>query len=885
MKKLLISATIVLTLFSCNTVKNNKNTITPENLTCETESHATGIDNLQPVFGWQLASTENNVMQIAYQVIVASSEDLLTPEKADMWNSKKVNSSQSQYVTYSGKPLESASRYFFAVQTFDSIGNESGFSKPNYFETGILKDTDWKANWIQAPKPLNKAVSVIFRNSISISKKIQRAQAFASATGAYNLFINGKRAGNQQLAPDWTDFSKCIQYQSIDVTDLLQNGENAIGSIAGKFWNKDEDYPLQFFMQLKVEYTDGTNEWFITNNAWKCHPSPITECGFGLGETYNSKLEVSGWNNIGFHDAGWELTNISPSKHKLVSQQVQPVVAKGEIKAKNIYKSDEGAYILDMGETLSGWVKINATVSKGATIKLKYLSTYNFKDKKIGKIVATDKYITATTTIDWEPEFAYHTFRFVEVTGLNASPDSNTVIAKVAYPDVANTGNFECSNNLINTIYMNMVRTGRNNMVSILTGMPDASLNIGSPVSVQAYANMALYTFDLRKGFVKYMNDLKLAQKNDGRINFNTSETGSNSAGWPDVIVQLPWKTYIATGDKRILTNNYESIKAWHNSRERESDAMAPPYMYNKEGNGDIYSLENTSTTQIGSTYYYYSSTTLSQIAAAIGNTDDETVYMELAGFTKDQFNQSFLTYRKARYWAETQTAHVLPMAVGLTPLSYNQRIADFIAKDIKKNDTHLTTGALATQFVLPLLSQNNYHELAYKLMAQTSKPSWGYMTEKGSSTIWGSWDGVEESAPYQLALASAGEWLYSNLVGIRPDSKFPGYKHSIIDPNPAGDLKWAKASLQTAYGLLSAKWEKQNNKLIVDVTIPTNTWSTLTLPVANTKTARIELNGEEIIMNGKATENCPKYIKFKGFDSNMTVIEVGSGTYTFAVE
>jgi len=871
---------MAIALVSCNTITNNCNNA-PINLTCELESNPLAIDNSNPAFGWQTTTNEKKYIQSAYQVILASNPDSLSIEKADMWNSGKVVSSQSQYIIYGGKPLQSAKRYYYSVQTFDTTGKASGLSKPAVFETGIIKNTEWKAQWIKAPKNLNTLASVLFRNEINISKKIQQARVYASGLGAYTIYINGQRLGNQYLAPNWTVFGKRVQYQTYDASSLLQQGKNAIGSVVTRFWAPN----LEFIFQLKVEYTDGSTEWFYTDNNWKVNKSAITDCSYDGGEKYNATLEMKDWNTINFKASDWQNVECEKNNKNLVSQQLQPIIVKSEIKPKAILKTKEGKIVFDFGETLPGWVKIISKGTKGKSIQIKYFSTFNSNEKPSGKLVATDEYIPSSENIEWEPEFAYHTFRFAEVTGLAVEPDSNSIIARVAYPDVQTIGQFKCSNELLNKIYEATVRTGRNNLVSTLTGMPDAKSAKGSPVSTQAYSSMALYSFDMGKAFAKYMNDLKDMQSNNGSIHFPSGEANTNSAGWPDVFIQLPWKTFAATGDKRLLTKNYEAMKAWLDARQRESDAMSPPYMYNKEGNGDLYSLVKTSTPQIASTYYFYASSTLSQIAAAIGNPDDETVYMELAGFTKDQFNQSFLTYRTARYWNETQTAHVLPLAVGLTPLSHTQRVTDFIANDIKKNNIHPTTGILATQFLLPLLSENNYHELAYQLLTQTSKPSWGYMIEKGSSTIWGSWDGVEEAAPYQLALASAGEWLYSYLLGIRPDPKSPGYKHSIIDPNPAGDLKWVEGSLQTAYGLLRVKWEKLDNGLNVSVSIPASTSSTLTLPVANYKTTKITMNGVEIVFEGKATKQCPRNIKFNGFDANMAVIDVESGDYDIKIE
>ncbi len=863
----------------------------PINLRCQEDENPINIDNPNPAFSWQFSDSIIGYMQNAYQIIVASNDKLLSDKEADCWNSGKVNSNQSQFVLYAGKSLEPTKKYYWAVQVWDSTGKPSGFSRLAWFETGLLDAKNWKAQWIKAPGTLSKFASVLFRKEFKVDKEIKSARIYATGLGAYDIYINGQKAGKQRLAPGWTIFSKRIQYQVYDVTSMLHEGINAIGAVVGDFWNGSEDLKtnsdLRFIAQLKIENIDGSEDWIYSDKDWKVHSSPVIDCSYDGGEKYDARLDLLNWNNSGFHEKGWVNVLTEKNTNSLVIQELQPIVVEQEIKPVKLFKLEDGQFVADMGETLPGWVKIKVKCNTGRIIKLQYLATFNSKESKTGKIVATDEYCCkGSETEEWEPEFAYHIFRFVKISGLPYRPDSNTLVARIAYPDVKDIGKFNCSNELINSIYKNIKRSGRNNLVSMLTGLPDYDSRLGSPVSVHAFASTALYLFNMNKAFNKYILDLRDMQISSGRIQFlpgNGSE--ASSPGWSDVMAILPWKTYLATGDKRILTNNYNAINAWHNCQVRESDAASPPYMHNRGGKGDLYSLDSTKVEPLGSCYYFYTTSILSNIADALGKPDDATSFMELTGFTKDQFSQSYLTYRIARYWSMSQTAHVLPLAVGLTPLSHTRRVADFIASDIKKKNIHPSTGILTTQFLLPLLTEYNHHNLAFQLISQTSKPSWGYMVERGSSTIWGSWDGNEDASKYQLALASAGEWLFAYLAGIRPDSKFPGYKHSIIDPEPVDNLKWAEASLLTMYGKWSVRWENQLHKLLVSVEIPANTWSTLMLPVKNIKTAKIIIGDKVIMEKGKSTKDCPSYIKFKGFNANMAVFDAGSGKYSFLVE
>lgn len=846
----------------------------PVNLKCENVTNPINIDIQNPVFGWQFSDSSYGVKQVGYQLIVAREKDLLEPEKADMWNSGKVMTNVSQYIKYAGKELKSASTYYWAVQLLDSLGNGLGFSEPAIFETGMLKTEDWKANLIKVP---SKSNSALVRNQFELTKKFSSARLYISGLGAYITYINGKRVGNDYLAPGWSVFEKHVPYQVYNVDSFLVSGKNVIGTILANVW-PDNKFGLVFISVLKISYEDGTTDWISTGNNWEYHESPVIACSFEEGERFDASKQIDGWDRVGSNKNGWQKVERSNLKLNFNSFLSQPVVVKKEIKPQNFYK-EKDAIICDFGETLPGWIKIKSS-GPSKKIVIKYLQTYDIKSKTEGKPEGKDEVINLDENKFWEPLFSYHTFRYVSITGISQETSKDEITAVVAYPDVAEIGNFSCSSKLINRINNMIVRSGRNNILTMLSGLPTDESKECSPVNTYVFASAALFNFNLKRSFENYITSLTDYQGKNGHFHLPSAKY----AGWGDVIVHLPWRTYVSTGDKRILENNIAKIKLWHDSQQRESDAMSPPYMHNVEGNGDLYSLAETTIPPFSSAYYFYSTSVLSNISEALGNQDDAIAYMELAGFTKDQFNQSYLTYKLAKYWSNTQTAHLLPLAVGLTPISHAQKVADFIAKDVIENGVHPTTGILTTQFLLPILSAYNHNDVVYRLITQTSKPSIGYMVNKGSSTIWNSWDG-NDAFNYQLAFASVGDWFYTNLAGINPDPKFPGYKHTIIDPNPVGDLKWVKASINTLYGLLLVKWEIVDNSMKINVRIPANTWSTLMLPVKDETKATVYFNDQIIIKDGKTTNNLPSHILLKGFDSKMVVLDIESGSYTFMVK
>ncbi len=880
MKNFIPVIIIITIVFSCNTHKNFENI--PVQLTCESDTNTMGIEIPNPAFGWQLSDTSNGVVQGAYQILVASNENLLDEQKADLWNSGKIVSGNSQFVFYSGKPLEPMKQYFWKVQVWDTTGKLSGYSKPSWFETGLM-NSKWKASWIKPSENLKENYSVLYRHEFSTNKKINKATVYASGVGSYVIYINGKRLRTEHLAPGYTVFDKQVLYQIYDATSYLNEAENAIGSIVSNFWNNLENSnlaaSLQFIMQMKIEYTDGSISWICTDKSWKSGISPVVKCDYDNGEIFNATLYSENWCKPKFNDKKWLPVSISKNKIKLTHSFLKPIEVMENISPLKILKKDGNIYLFDFGQEMCGWISLQEKFKKGTEIKIKYISENQINTIKD---FATDEFISDGKLSIWEPEFAYHKFRYVEISGLDSKPSEKTIIAKLAYPAINVTGQFSCSNKFLNKINEVIEHTGRNNLATMLTSLPETTSRTASPVNAQAYAAYALYHYKMGIAFEKYTNDLKDLQGKSGRLNLlQNNAKCTNSPGWGEVILVVPWKTYLFTGDRRVLEINYLAMKAWHSSQQHESDAQSPPYMHNVEGLGDLFALDSTSTKPIGSAYYYYASTLMNKITDAMGNPDDATSYMELAGFTKDQYNQSYLTYHTSRYWAKTETAHIIPMAVGLTPLSYVQKITRFIASDIHKRNDHSSTGVLSTQFLLPLLSENDENELAYKLISQTTKPSLGYEVKNGATEIWGSWDKNIDS-PYQLAFASEGEWLYAYLVGINPDAKYPGFKHNIIQPNPVKDLKWAEASINTEYGLLKVKWEKLAEVLTLSIIIPANTSSTILIPVENSKTADIIFNNFEIVKKGKKTSQCPSYIKFRGFNAKMAVFEVGSGKYKF---
>jgi alpha-L-rhamnosidase len=367
-------------------------------------------------------------------------------------------------------------------------------------------------------------------------------------------------------------------------------------------------------------------------------------------------------------------------------------------------------------------------------------------------------------------------------------------------------------------------------------------------------------------------------------MNPNAFDQGDAGPGWADALVILPWRLYQFTGDKRLILENYPFMVAWHRSLVR----ISKDNLLEQGGFGDWVSVVKTPEQPIGSAYYYYSTHLLARMAEAIGKTEDAQKYTQMAQRIAQAFNQQHLDTATKNYWAGTQTANLLPLAFGITPPQEVEQVVQNIVSDVQKRNTHVTTGFLGTQYILPMLSKYGHHELAYQLATQRTAPSWGYMVDQGATTIWELWnsdtEGPDMNSRNHYAYGTVGEWFYRYLGGIQSDDQRPGFRHILLAPQPAGDLSWAEISFESGYGLIKTRWDRQGNGLQLQVSIPANTTATLHLPTLNNATIRIRENGK-VIRTNKPMRKPVNGLQFLQLEKDAALFTLGSGEYSFVVE
>ena len=741
--------------------------------------------------------------------------------------------------------------------------------------------------------------SMLMRKEFRLARKVARARISVCGLGAYELRLNGQKVGNDVLDPGWTQFKKRLQFQTFDVTDRLRTGRNACGVILGNGWwhgriGGENGQPgrdsLRLILQLDVEYADGTTDRLVSDPSWRCHLSPITADDIYDGESYDATLAQPGWDAPGFADGDWQpaepldvpLTLLVPQ----AKDTIQPIQ---DLPAVNVTAPAKGVFIFDFGQNLTGWVRLSVTGQAGQKITLRHgeelnadgsLYTVNLRTAK-----ATDTYtLKGDGAETWEPHFTYHGFRYAEVTGWPGTPDKGALVARMictAAPQIANS---KYSDPLINQLQHNILWGQRGNMYDTPTDCPQRDERLGWTGDAAAFANTACHNVDMARFFTKWMRDIRDCQGEDGAIrDVNPSNAwGVAAPAWGDVCVIVPWQVYQHYGDRRIIEENFGCMAAWVGYMTKNS----PGYLYERDGYGDWIAPVGSPTRPLSAAYYYLDCNLLSQMAAAIGRPADRDKYADLAAKIKNAFNAKYLDRTTALYPGGTQTAQLLPLAFGLVPDDMVKPVVDALVRDIQKRNTHLSTGFLGTAFINPMLSEHGHHDLAWLLATQTTYPSWGYMATKGATTVWELWNsdtaGPGMNSRNHFCLGSVGEWFYDYLAGITATQ--PGFAETRIQPRPAGDLKWVRASLATPHGPVVCNWRREGEDLHLQAVIPANTKGRVLVPTLGKSGVKISEGQTLLVADGRALARVDG-VHFEGLEGDFAAFTVAAGRYDFTAQ
>lgn len=871
-------------------------------LICEYQVNPVGIDVLKPRLSWQISSPEENVLQTAYEIRVTDQ----TAKGKQIWTSGKVNSSNSVNVAYEGPALKSMQRVYWQVRISDNKGKVSAWSTPAYWEMGILEPESWTASWIEFQDESTETGSKpaqYFRKDFSSAKKVKSARVYVTSLGLYQLFLNGEKVSADLFTPGWTSYKNRLQYQTYDVTSMLQP-KNSIGAILGDGWYRGNlgwakagsyyGTKLALLAQLQINYTDGTSERIGTDQTWKVTNGPILASDIYNGETYDARKEMPGWANAGFDDGHWgKVAVLDHSMKILVAPQGAVVKAIEEIKPVKLITTPKNETVFDLGQNMVGWVRLKVQGKKGDRVTLKFAEVLtkegNFYTDNLRSAKCTDVYILKGEGDEiFEPHFTFHGFRFVRIEGLSAQPSLGQITGVVIHSDMKPTGSFSCSDPLINQLQHNIQWGQKGNFLDVPTDCPQRDERLGWTGDAQVFSMTAAFNYHVAPFYTKWMRDVAADQLPDGKVPHvipDVLKGGGGSTAWADVALVVPWTNYLVYGDQRILEVQYPGMKAWVEfMRSKAGD----DYLWTGGTHfGDWLAFATTRSDYPGATtekdliataYYAYSSELLGKIATIIGNKEDAKQYADLSGNIKKAFVREFVT-PAGRLVSHTQTAYSLALAFDLLPGDLIPKAAAYLAEDVKKMG-HLTTGFVGTPLLCKTLSAHGYDDLAFMLLNRKQYPSWLYPVTQGATTIWERWDGQKPDGSFQdvgmnsfnhYAYGAIGEWLYRHVAGLDLDPEAPGYRHILLAPHPGGGLSHANAEFQSIYGKVKSAWKLDGNDFVYEVTVPANTTATVTLPSA--KAEQVTLDAQAIPVALKES------LKQTGESVSLAI---GSGSYTF---
>ena len=884
-----------------------------DHLRVEHDENPLGLGTRTPRLSWWIHGDARGIVQAEYQVQVARTADDLTRGRNLVWDSKRVKSSESTLRPYDGPAVESRRRYYWRVRVWDSTNRESAWSTPSWWEMGLLDPSEWTAQWIEPDLQEDTSIpqpSPMLRRAFALKGTPRSARVYVTSHGLYELSLNGQRVGDDVLTPGWTSYATRLQYQTYDVSNLLRRGDNVIGALLGSGWYRGQigfrkhrnhyGDRLALLAQLDITYTDGTRETIASDAQWKAASSPIQTAEIYGGETYDARLEKTGWEAPGFDDKNWKAVRVAEHpKNTLIAPEGPPVRRIEEVTPVKILTSPSGQTVVDMGQNMVGWVRLTVEGPAGTTVTLRHAEVLdqkgNFYTENLRDAAQQVVYTLKGGGKEvFEPRFTFQGFRYVLVEGFPGTAALDNIKGVVVHSAIAPTSEFSTSHSLINQLQHNIRWGQKGNFVDVPTDCPQRDERLGWTGDAQAFSRTAAFNMNVAGFFTKWLKDVAADQLESGSVPHVVPDVltrpdrqEAGSAGWADAAVIIPWNMYLSYGDTRVLETQYPSMVKWvEYVRRRAGD----DYLWTEDFTfGDWLAFATTRSDYPGATtgkdliataFFAHSTDLLARTADVLGKTDDQAKYEALLDRIKAAFVKEFVT-PEGRVGENTQTAYVLALHFNLLPKELRPRAAERLAAEIRQRK-HLTTGFLGTPYLLHVLSDSGYLDLAYMLLERKEYPSWLYPVTKGATTIWERWDGIKADGSFQdagmnsfnhYAYGAVGEWMYRVMAGLEIDESMPGYKHIVFSPHPGGSFTDVTVSHETPYGKATSHWTKTAGGMELIVEAPANTTATVRIPDAKL---------ESVTEGGKPLQGLDGVTASRQAGDTV-VVDVGSGQYRFA--
>jgi alpha-L-rhamnosidase len=881
---------------------------------------------------------QRNTLQVAYQLKIATDSEELTLGEDLFWDSGKIESGQSINVAYDGPPLSAHTRYYWTVRTWDNYGNQSEYARLTWFETAFLTDEGWQADWIgdgrEAPEREEDMYDTIpaplFRKPFNVEQPVEKARLYISGLGYYEAELNGEKVGDQVLDPGWTNYGQRVLYSTYDVTDQVQEGENALGVALGNGWYNPLPLGLfrrfnlrkfltigqpKFIAELHLWHPNGSKSVVMSDESWVWDTGPLLENNVYLGETYDARQEQPGWSTPDFEANEWEpVTRVQPPGGKLIAQMAPPIRITKEIKPVAVTQPDSGVYVFDLGQNFAGWIRLTLNGEAGTTVKMHY-GELLFENGRVNGLTTVAGHIKEAWNLSGGPgapptayqedhytlrgggeetfqqRFGFQAFRYVEITGYSGKLTEESLVGLRLNSDLPDAGEFSCSNELFNQIQDVTEWTMLSNIFSIQSDCPGRE-KFGYGGDIVTAAEAYIHNYDMANFYRKAARDFQDDVRPNGGLPetapYNGIDTegfgaGSGPIGWQLAHPFVVQKLYHYYGDRRIVAEQYPTAK-----QALEFLRTQAPNHYIERGIGDHVSLSYKAIPLTSTAFYYHFARLVAEFAEILGEEDDAAKYGELAQDIEAAFRQRFVDSTTAQLdTAVTQANQVFGLYYGLgldDPATKEKALQVLLDNILETEQGHLTTGIFATKMLWDVLDQYEQNEVAFTVANQPDFPGYGHMIARGATTLWETWKEPDQNSWNHPMFGSVSEWFYQSILGIEPAENAVGMDHMMIKPSPVGDLTFASGYYQSVRGQIAVDWKQDDANLRVTIEIPANTTATVALPVAEFSNPLVEEGGKTIFQNG-GLDPASDDFKLIGYNQQRVFLEVGSGSYQLVVK
>ena len=851
-----------------------------------------------------MASDRRGARQTAYRVCVASAPERLADGTADLWDSGRVESDASVLVPYAGARLRSRQDCWWRVCVWDEAGHES-LSEPAFWKMGLLRASDWKAQWISAEMPkryYDVPASPLLRKKFRLNKKVASAWAYVCGLGFHEFYLNGQKVGDAVLHPAFTRYDVRALYTVYDVTPHLVQGENAAGIMLGHGWYNHHTPVLwnlhaapwrhepKALVQIEIAFDDGTRTVVRSDASWVCSTGPILFDGLRTGEIYDAREEKDGWCEAGYDAKDWRPVRIERHPGGVLRAQIMPPIRVTEtIRPVSVKEVKPGVWVYDIGRNIAGWARLTVRGPAGTTVQMRYSENLgpdgdidqsnNWEPKLITTdVFQTDTYILKGEGVEtYEARFTYHGFQYVQVTGLPGKATTAMLEGRVVHTDLERVGSFECSNDLLNRIQQAAIGSTVSNYHGMPTDCPHREKS-GWTGDAHLSAEQVLFNFEPSAAYTKWLEDISDCQRISGAVPViaPTGGWGFNSGAgpaWDSAYILIPWYLYIYRGDVEILRRHYDGMKRYI---EFVATMATDHIVHFHLGLGDWCPptggpeghkapLEMTNTA-----YYYADACIAARIASLLGKKSDARRFERLARRIKSAARKRYYDKKTGRLTGHSQTPIACFLYQGLVDPDEKETFLAMLLDEVAAHNDHIDSGILGTKYVMNVLTELGRADVAYRIARQEDYPSWGHWIRRGATTLWETWDGTTSRNHHMFSDVSA--WFYKTLAGILPDPGQPGFKHVIIKPWPVEDLTYATGETETPYGPVRSAWRRDADRFMLELTIPPNSSATVYLPT---------VNAQSVLESGRPAQKA-EGVRFGGIEGARALYHVGGGRYRF---